>query len=81
MLQKKKKKKMLISTLVLTKIMKKKKGKKGRAIWVKDWLKRREEEGAYNNIRDRYCFYQGKLDWYLFDFLATGRSKLCVKKY
>ena len=48
---------MLISTLVLTKIMKKKKGKKGRAIWVKDWLKRREEEGAYNNIKDRYCFY------------------------
>lgn len=32
----------LNSTLVFTKIMKKEKRKKRRAIWIKDWLKRRE---------------------------------------
>ena len=47
----------LISSLVLIEIMKKK-SKKGMAVWVKDWLKRREEEGAYNNIiSDRYCYH------------------------
>ena len=40
----------LNSTLVLTEIMNKKKRKKRRAVWVKDWLKRREQKGAYNNI-------------------------------
>ena len=40
----------LNSTLVLTEIMKKKNSKMNRVIWVKDWLKRREEKGACNNI-------------------------------
>ena len=39
----------LNSTLVLTEIMKKKSEKK-RVIWVKDWLKRREEKGVCKNI-------------------------------
>ena len=40
----------LNSTLVLTEIMKKKNSKMNRVIWVKDWLKLREEKGACNNI-------------------------------
>ena len=39
----------LCSTLLLTKYLKKK-PKRRRKIWVKDWLKRRDERGAYNNI-------------------------------
>ena len=40
----------LTSTFVLTEIMKKKKRKKRRAIWAKDWIKRREQKRSYNNI-------------------------------
>ena len=40
----------LTSTFVLTEIMKKKNGKKRRAIWAKDWIKRREQKRSYNNI-------------------------------
>lgn len=52
------------STLVLTKIMKKKKREKSRVMmWVKDQLKQSDEEEAHNNIiRDCYRFYQEKLD-------------------
>ena len=39
----------LNSTLVLTEIMKKKKRTKRKAIWVKEWLKRREQNDACNN--------------------------------
>ena len=43
--------------LILTEIIKNKKRKKRKAMWLKDWLKRREEKGAYNNvISDRHCF-------------------------
>ena len=40
----------LNSIFTFTETMNKKKRKKRRAIWVKDWLKRRQEKGAYNNI-------------------------------
>ena len=40
----------LNSIFAFTETMNKKKRKKRRAIWVKDWLKRRQEKGAYNNI-------------------------------
>ena len=40
----------LTSTFVLTEIMKKKNSKKRRAIWTKDWIKRRERKHLYNNI-------------------------------
>ena len=40
----------LNSIFTFTETMNKKKRKKRRAIWVKDWVKRRQEKGAYNNI-------------------------------
>lgn len=40
----------LTSIFAFTETMNKKKRKKRRAIWVKDWLKRRQEKGACNNI-------------------------------
>ena len=47
----------LNSTLILYENIKSKKRKK-RAIWAKDWLKRREDEGAYNHvISDRHRFH------------------------
>ena len=39
----------LNNTLVLSEIMKKKR-KKIRAVYIKDWLNRKEENEAYNNI-------------------------------
>ena len=47
----------LNSTLVLSEVMKKNKRKKRRAIWIKDWLKRRDEKGAYNNTCDCHHFH------------------------
>ena len=47
----------LNSTLVLSEVMKKNKRKKRRAIWTKDWLKRRDEKGAYYNICDCHRFH------------------------
>ena len=50
------------STFVISEIMKNKKRKKKRAIWIKDWLKRREEKGTYKNIiSDRHRFHQENL--------------------
>ena len=40
----------LTSIFAFTETMNKKKRKKRRAIWVKNWLKRRQEKGACNNI-------------------------------
>ena len=40
----------LNSIFAFTETMNKKKRKKRRAIWVKYWLKRRQENGAYNHI-------------------------------
>ena len=57
----------LNSILVLSEIMKKKR-KKRRTIWTKDWLKRREEKGAYNVISDCHRIYS--------NFLITRHSKL-----
>ena len=58
----------LNSTLILSEIMKKKNRKKRRAIQIKDQLKRREQNRAYNNIITdchhfpsevkTYCFVQ-----------------------
>ena len=46
------------STFVISEIMKNKKRKKKRAIWIKDWLKRREEKGTYKIIiSDRHRFH------------------------
>ena len=46
------------STFVISEIMKNKKRKKKRAIWIKDWLKRREEKGTYKIIiSDRHPFH------------------------
>ena len=48
----------LNSILVLFEIMRKTKRQKRRVIWIKDWLKQREEKGAYNNIiSDRHRFH------------------------
>ena len=47
----------LNSTLVLSEVMKKNKRKKRRAIWIKDWLKRRDEKGAYNNTCNCHRFH------------------------
>ena len=46
------------STLVLIEIMKKKKRKKSRAVWVKDWLKQIEGNGVCRSsiVDDRYRF-------------------------
>ena len=49
--------KTLNSTLVLSEVMKNNKRKKRRAIWIKDWLKQRDEKGAYNNICDCHRFH------------------------
>ena len=52
----------LTSTLVLSEIVKKKKRKKRWAIWIKDWLKRRKEQVAYNNIvSDCHHFHKANL--------------------
>lgn len=40
----------LNSIFAFTETMNKKKRKKRRAIWVKDWLKRRQEKGAYKLV-------------------------------
>lgn len=40
----------LNSIFTFTETMNKKKRKKRRAIWVKDWLKRRQEKGAYKLV-------------------------------
>ena len=43
-------------------VMKKKNWKKKKAVWINDWLERREEKGAYNNIiSDCHHFHQGNL--------------------
>lgn len=44
------------STLVLSEIIKIKKRKKRKAIWIKAQLKRRDKNGAYNVISDRHRF-------------------------
>ena len=49
---------MLYSTLALLEIMRNKKIKKRRAVWIKDWLKQREEKITYNNVISVcHCFH------------------------